>query len=449
LRHQFLRNLLWPLIGILLLGAVVAYLFALRAATDAYDLGLLDDALDLDKQISLSQAGFALELPPAARQMLSSNNDDRVRYAAWDEQGRMFSGDAELLRLDVPQGEENHVFQDVELQGGASRAVVLRGSLYGRTVFVAVAQTVHGRDRLTRNIFFKLLFPEALLAAVAMSVVLLGVRRGLSPVNALSEEILKRSPQDLSRIDENSAPAELRPIIQGVNQLLEKLSASFASHRRFIADAAHQLRTPLAVLGSQIEVGLQQPPQNVRSLLQQLLATTHRTSHLANQLLSMARLEHTEQDVFTHGAVELGEVVRGAAADFVGAAADKNLDLEFRLSPCQVQGNALLLRELTMNLLDNAVRYTPEGGHIWVTLEQAGTQCVLAVNDSGPGVPESALETLGKPFHRLATDENGCGLGLAIVREIARLHRAELRFGRSDEGGFSVKVMLKPADSVA
>ncbi|GBG14084.1 two-component system, OmpR family, sensor histidine kinase TctE [Novimethylophilus kurashikiensis] len=424
------------------MGAVVAYLFALRAATDAYDLGLLDDALDLDKQVSLHQGGLALELPPAARQMLASNNEDRVRYAAWDEQGRMFSGDAGLKQLDIPQGEENHVFQDVQLQDGASRAVVLRGSLYGRTIFVAVAQTVHGRNRLTRNIFFKLLFPEALLAVVAMSIVLLGVRRGLSPVNALSEEILKRSPQDLSRIDENRAPAELQPIIHGVNELLEKLSASFAGHRRFIADAAHQLRTPLAVLGSQIEVGLQQPPQNVRALLQQLLATTNRTSHLANQLLSMARLEHTEQDVFTHGPVELSEVVRAAAADFIGRAADKNLDLEFRLVPCTVQGNALLLRELIMNLLDNAVRYTPEDGHVWLTLEQEGKQCALAVNDSGPGVPESALTTLGKPFHRLASDESGCGLGLAIVREIARLHQAEVMFGRSSEGGLSVRIVL-------
>ncbi len=443
LRRQLLERLLWPFAPIMVGGMAMAFVFSLRAANDANDLGLMDDALDLVKQVQMHQERMTLELPPAAQQMLLANNDDRVTYAAWDESGRLIAGDAELLRLGSPPADENHMFQEVTIRGERSRAVVLSENIGGKPVFIAVAQTLHGRDRLSREFFVGMLLPEVALAIVAIVVILFGVRRGLSPVETLRNEILSRSQNDLRPIEEAPSPEELRPIVHGINILLERLTVAFASQKRFIADAAHQLRTPLAALGSQIEVALRQPVDTAETL-RQLLATTRRTSHLANQLLSLARLEHTESTVCDSTIVDLHELIGEAASDFVMPAANKGIELDFELQHCQVRGSALLLRELLANLFDNAIRYVPAGGRVRVELREERDRCLLTVEDNGPGVPESELETLGVPFHRLAPSLSyGCGLGLAIVQEVARLHDAIVTYSVGSGGrGLHVDVVF-------
>ena len=259
----------------------------------------------------------------------------------------------------------------------------------------------------------------------------------------LRDKIASRSSANLQPIEEHSTPAELAPIIHGTNELLANLATAFAGHRRFIADAAHQLRTPLASLSSQIEVALNNPGKDTRELLYQLLATTRRTTHLANQLLSLARLEHTEQSVYEVEAIELKEVFLDATADIVILAARKNVELDFNLQPCQIEGSRLMLRELLVNLLDNAVRYTPPGGKVAAALQADRHNIALTVEDNGPGVPLEDLSKLGTPFHRLASPQSeGCGLGLAIVREIARLHKAEVHFSQGTEG-HGLRVSIK------
>lgn len=443
LRRRLLQWLLWPLVFLLLLGSAIAYLFALHAAMNAYDLGLLDNAIDLSKQVEVHQDKLVINLPLAAQQMLQANNEDYVAYAAWDDTGRLFSGTPKLLDPGVLPAGENHLFRDIEVNGEANREVLLHGKSGGKDFYIAVSQTMHGRDKLTNGILAGILLPETLLALVSIAAILLGVRRGLSPVQLLREEITSRSPTDLRPIEETSAPAELAPIIHGINELLEKLAASFASHRRFIADAAHQLRTPLASLSCQIEVGLEKTPQDVNELLHRLLATTQRTTHLSNQLLSLARLEHTEQAIYEIATVDLRQILLDTSADFVTLAARKGVELDFDMQPCHVQGSPLMLRELLANLLDNAVRYTPAGGRVAVSLQSHGENVVLTVEDNGPGVTRNELEKLGIPFHRLSSGQpEGCGLGLAIVREIARLHDAEVCFGQGAEG-HGLKVCIK------
>lgn len=444
LYQLLLRWLLAPLIVILIASAVLAYLFSLRAAMNVYDLGLLDDALDLSKQVVVQEGKLVLVLPPAAQQMLQENNDDRVTYAAWDEQGHIFSGSPQMFYPQEPLAEGAHQFRDVPLNGEDNRAIFMHSKAGGRVFYIAVAQTQHGRDRLRDGIFASILLPETLLALISIAVILFGVRFALSPVKSLRNEIVSRSLTDLRPIEEARAPTELFPIIHGINELLANLAASFASHRRFIADASHQLRTPLASLSSQIEVALEQPPPDVRELLGELLATTQRTTHLANQLLSLARLEHTESSMIEVAEVSLERVCRDASADFVTQAARKGIDLEFELESSRVFGSPLMLRELLANLLDNAVRYTPSGGRVTVTLKHVGNQAQLIVTDDGPGVPETEWPNLGVPFHRLAPGHpEGCGLGLAIVREISRLHGAQLSFGQGAGGhGLQVGVMF-------
>ncbi len=442
LYRMLLKWLLGPMILILLIGSMLAYVFSLRAAMNVYDLGLLDNALDLSKQIEIHQGKMMINLPPAAQQMLQENNDDRVTYAAWDDEGKVFSGNPELLHLSVVPVEGNHLFRDVTLNGEENRAVFFRGKTGANVYYIAVAQTLHGRNRLTDGIFASILLPEIVLALVSIAVILFGVRFALSPVMLLRNEIISRSSADLRPIEETNAPAELFPIVHGINELLENLAASFASHRRFIADAAHQLRTPLASLSSQIEVALETPPEDVKKLLRELLLTTQRTTHLANQLLSLARLEHTEQSMIEVTAVDLQHLFQEVSADFVTLAARKGVDLGFELHPGRVWASPLMLRELLVNLLDNAIRYTPAGGKVTVSVQSDEHKVLLGIEDNGPGVPEAELEKLGTPFHRLPSAQpEGCGLGLAIVREIGRLHAAEVIF-HSGSKGLGLKVTV-------
>jgi two-component system sensor histidine kinase TctE len=455
LRRRLLKRLLWPLVSILAMGAVLAYLFALHAAMNAYDLGLLNEALDLSKQVAIGAEGrLTINLPLAARQMLQANNEDHESYAAWDAAGQLFSGSPQLLVLKGLPLEGGRLFYDFAPAGEKNRAIVLRQQLAGKTFYIAIAQTMHGRERLAGSIVAGILLPEALLAFVSVAIIAWGVRQGLAPVDALRNEIVSRSPSDLKPIEEASAPTELSPIIHGINELLGNLAAAFAGHRRFIADAAHQLRTPLASLSSQIEVALEQTPADIKALLRQLLATTQRTTHLSNQLLSLARLEHTEQAMHEAVAVELEQVLREASADFVRLAARKDIEIDFALQPARVCGSPLMLRELLINLLDNAVSYTPAGGLISISLAGAGSMAWLAVENNGVRVPEEELAKLGTPFHRLPSDKiEGCGLGLAIVREIARLHNAVVSFHPGQGGaGLLVRVgfpLCPPAAGVA
>lgn len=433
LRRKLLKRLLWPLTIILLLGAGFSYYFAIRAAVNTYDLGLLDAALDISRLVNLEHGKLSLNLPPVASQMLQISNDDRVSFAAWSAEGELFAGNPKLLIRDALEFDENHIFEDINLNGEENRITVLRSELNKHTYYIAVAETLRGRNRLTRGIFISMLLPEALLALVSVLAVMFGVRRGLTPIEQLRDEIASRTSSDLKPIDESTAPAELAPIIHGINELLDNLASSFASHRRFIADAAHQLRTPLAALSSQLEVALEKPAENNKAMLQNLLHTTQRTTHLANQLLSLARLEHSEQSMYDSSRIDLQQLISDTAADFVTLGARKQVELEFDLQPASINGNPLLMRELIANLLDNAVRYTPRNGMVRVSLEESGNTVFLHVEDNGPGVPEAELEKLGTPFHRLPSDHaEGCGLGLAIVREIARLHQARIYFEKGE-----------------
>ncbi len=435
LRYQLIKRLLWPLVLLQLAGSIFAYLFALHVAMKAYDIGLLNDALGLSKQVEMQQGKMNINLPMAVHQMLQANSEDHETYAAWDAAGQLFSGSPKLAFPQKLPAKGSHVFQDIVLDGEKNRAVVLHGKAGEKDYFIAVSQTMHGRNRLTDNIVASILIPEALLVLVSLAVIFWGVRKGLSPVMLLRDKIASRSFANLQPIEEPSTPAELVPIIHGTNELLANLATAFAGHRRFIADAAHQLRTPLASLSSQIEVALNTPNKDTDKLLHQLLATARRTTHLANQLLSLARLEHTEQSMYEVEMVELKEIFLDAAADIVTLAARKKVELDFNLQPCQIEGNRLMLRELLANLLDNAVRYTPPGGKVAVSLQANAQDILLTVEDNGIGVPTEDLAKLGTPFLRLASPQSeGCGLGLAIVREIARLHKADVHFSQGAEG---------------
>jgi two-component system sensor histidine kinase TctE len=266
----------------------------------------------------------------------------------------------------------------------------------------------------------------------------LALSRGLAPLNELQRRIRQRESHDLSPIDERDAPEEVGPLVQAINDLLARLDHSIRAQKHFLADAAHQMKTPLAGLRTQAELAQREidaggEPQSVKRSLQQIALSSQRAAHMVNQLLAMARAEDREQ-AMRQQEVNLAELAIETVKDFVPKALDKRIDLGYEGPHAddgqpRMRGQPVLVRELIRNLVDNALQYTPAGGTVTVRVlaDPFGQVAVLQVEDTGPGIPEAERELVFQPFYRaLGTNVDGSGLGLAIVREIATHHGAEL-----------------------
>jgi two-component system sensor histidine kinase TctE len=444
LRYLYLKGMLQVLLPTLVIGITVSYLYASHSVRDIYDLDLLDDANDLFNQVEVHQSGnLSLDLPLAARQMLLANNEESVVYAVWDSGGHLMSGSQQLSKL---AGEMPHhsiqQYDTVLFSGHNYRMIWRQEAIDQHPFFIAVAETSTAIDKLLLRVIAGFIFLGALLILIAVLGILVGVRQSLVPIDALRAAIARRSPNDFSHFPEATAPEELQPIIHGINELLQKLEKSVLVHRRFVADAAHQLRTPLAVLTSKLETALVIPENRNNPLLLQLLTVTQRTSHLAHQLLSLSRIENAGIMDANLKPIDLEDVVREIAAGFVIPAEHRHIQLDFELESCMVRGDRLLLQEVVSNLLDNAFRYSGEDSHVQVTLHGVSGFAELCIADNGVGVSLDELQKLGQPFFRAhATDSEGCGLGLAIVNEIIQVHKGQVRY-TTTEGGQGLSVLI-------
>jgi len=443
LRALLLWRMLLVLLPTLLIGSVLSYFLAARGVVHAFDLGLLDDATDLAHQLHRQAGEVVLNLPADARQMLLSNNEDTVRYAVWSGDV-LLSGDTALVNLWRLEASDAHEFRVLKLDGNNYRGVLLRDNSQQQPVLIAVVQTTRGLDRILRDIFGSVIFLGALISLTALVGVAIGIRRGLHPVEQLRAEILSRSPTALHPLEVQNAPLELQPIVHSINELLLSLDQSLERHRHFIASAAHQLRTPLAILSTQLELHLKEQPREFHAVLQRLLATVRRASHLSSQLLSLARLESANEGETPMQPVALAAVIRAAVANYVVAAERKRIELNFNIDAARVLGQAILLEEMIGNLLDNAINYAGEGAHICISSSTGVGNVVLTIVDDGPGVSVPTLAAMGSPFFRGdATDSKGSGLGLVIVKEIVRLHRGSLQFKRGENNrGLVVEIHL-------
>jgi two-component system sensor histidine kinase TctE len=347
-------------------------------------------------------------------------------------------------------------------------------------LLVQVAEGLESRTLLARDIVRGVIVPQFVIVPISILLVWFGLGQGIIPLNELQARIRRRRPDDLSPIDQREAPEEIAPLVDSINGLLGRLEQSILVQKRFIADAAHQLKTPLAGLRMQAELAARQSdPQELRASLRQISLSVVRTTRLVNQLLLLARAEN--QGVAAHGALstlDLRLPVREAMQELAPLAFDKGLELEFDApdTPLWVRGHALLLEELTKNLLDNAIAYTPRGGSVVVRLsagaasarlhpttswnseamQPAKGEIVLSVEDSGLGIAAAERELVFRPFYRvLGTGHDGSGLGLSIVQEIARQHSAivELTDNPACQGretpGLVVRLHLAAAESPA
>jgi two-component system sensor histidine kinase TctE len=308
-----------------------------------------------------------------------------------------------------------------------------------------VSETTQQRQALIRGILANIVIPQLLLTLIALAVVWYGLKQGLRPLERLRHEVLNRKRDDLSQLDGSKAPAEVRPLIDAVNDLLERLKQVMAAQQRFVADAAHQLRTPFAGLKTQSELALRTgDPERKRHALEHILTSTLHGIRLVNQLLALARNEPDGQSTRHFTALNLNLLAQECAVNWVPMALEKNIDLGYESASTllEVQGDAASLMEMLNNLIDNAIRYTPADGHITVSVNTVESGIELCVEDNGPGIEPQHRERVFERFYRiLGSGQSGSGLGLSIVAEIAKRHFAELKLD-AGKGGIGTRISI-------
>jgi two-component system sensor histidine kinase TctE len=441
LARQLLRQLLPLMAAIIITGGGVVYFVAHRAATVAYDRALMDVSLALASQVEIIDNSLHLQLPAIAEKVLLVDGYDKLFYEVVDPSGKTVAGNIELPRPTQPF-EDGKLYYDGKLNGKSVRVAALSSERNGTSFIVLSAETKLKRDWLVGEIVLAMLVPEGLLIIAAIFMIRRSVRHGLASIQPLREELVRRTHTDLSQLPLKEIPEEIYPIFKEVNELLARLSKSLDANRRFIADASHQLRTPIAALQAEAEMALRSSDPS--ESLKRIVAGTRRITHLAHQLLTLSRLE--PQQIQAPKVVDLAQLTRDAAERLIPLALERSIDLGFELNPAKVMGDPIWLEELANNLIDNAIRYTPTGGVVTVRCNGTANQASWEVEDSGPGIPKEEHERIFERFYRLdTTGVDGCGLGLAIVREIANSHNASITIEKGPNlGGALIRVIFPP-----
>ena len=390
-----------------------------------------------------------LALAPALEKFLI-DGAGQAAYAIVDPDGKVMHGAGWLAAI-APTSPEPQ-FNSEEHGGTTWRIVRQRQQTVAGQVVVTVADGTDPRQQWARSVLLKVLLPNVVLVLAAALAVNWAVRRALKPLLLLREDVERRSPRDLDALDADASPEEVRPLVQSLNRLFGLVNTQAESQRRFVADAAHQLRTPLAGLQAQVEAWAQAAnsattPSHEGTLklraeqVNQLRSATRRTSQLANQLLALSRVDATMRAQAMEP-VDLKTVCESALETYLDAATAKRIDLGLEAQPAPVKGHDWLLRELLGNLVDNAVRYTPEGGTVTIRCGWRGDQPFLEVEDDGPGVAPQEVPRILERFYRVrGTPGDGSGLGLAIAQEIAHVHQGRLEL-EPGAGGRGLRVSL-------
>jgi two-component system sensor histidine kinase TctE len=456
LRNQLLRWLLAPLILLVAINSVSLYRDALDAADMAYDRSLLASTRALAERVSVKDGKVVADVPYVALDSFETDTLGRIYYKVTGLSGETVSGYDDLppVPKGVPRSELYPAlvrFYHADYNGEPVRIAALLQPVYDDSMrgiaLIQVGETLEARRALSRRILLNTLLRQAVLVLAVATLVWFAVRLVLRPLMRLKSEVETRPLSDLSNVDQALVHREVRPLVGAMNGAMARLQNLIASQRRFIADASHQLRTPLAVLKTQAELALRENDVDaMRAIVRSIAGTTDSAVHLANRLLTLARIEHGSETFDAFEPVSLPAIVRHVGLELALPAVDKEIDLALEApDEALVPGQALMLHELASNLVDNAIRYTPRGGTVLLRVRVQAGSVVLEVQDSGPGIPEAEREKVFTPFYRMvATMEanpSGTGLGLAIVRDIAALHKADLVLDRAD-GATGLKITV-------
>ena len=447
LRRRLLVMLIAPLILLAIVNAWLEFRSADNVATqqDQHLRALIP--LVADSVIGDSGDRPLLMLAPPVEEFLKQRPGS-AGYAILDLDGKLLHGDAWLAGLPPP--DDAPEVHSEEHDGVTWRIVRQRQPTVFGEVVIAVGDGSDPRQQWARSILLRVLLPNLMLIAAAAFAVRWAVQQALRPLLALKEAVERRSPRDLSAIDEAASPEEVRPLVDSLNRLFGLVNAQAESQRRFVADAAHQLRTPLAGLQAQVEAWAQaagaRPAHDTLALpteqVFKLRSATRRTSQLANQLLALSRADARAMHAQPQQRVDLKSLCEDTLESHLDAATARRIDLGLDAQPVQVMGHEWLLRELLSNLVDNAVKYSHEGGSVTIRCGRRGAQAFLEVEDDGPGVAAAERPRILERFYRVqGTRGEGTGLGLAIAEEIARVHHSHLEL-QPGAGGRGLKVTL-------
>jgi two-component system, OmpR family, sensor histidine kinase TctE len=477
-RSLFGEILDWMLTPLLLLWPIslaLTWLVAQNIAGKPFDRALEYNVQALAKLVAVKNDQVQFNLTAPAREILRADDTDLVYYQVTGTQGEHLSGELDLpappdddkgaegevrLREDVIQGQDVRVaytWMKVDVKPDARMdarnpripAVANVNPKTGNEQFVLVqvAETLEKRKTLATEIVKGVMVPQFVTLPLAVLLVWLALVRGIKPLAQLEKRIRARKPDDMSPLDDTAVPEEVAPLVLSINDLLSRLTVSLTTQKRFLADAAHQLKTPLAGLRMQADLAQRETDADeLKKSLKHIGRASIRATHTVNQLLALARAETTGRSLAKQR-VDLVNIAREVMADSVPRAMEKGIDLGYDGPPAgekasQLNGNPTLLKELVRNLLDNAINYTPDHGQVTLRIlsDQFSGVLVLLVEDSGPGIPESERELVFQPFYRaLGTNVDGSGLGLAIVQEIATQHDATISIEDANPHGTALK----------
>ena len=440
IRRRVLTFLIPSLLLLVLLGAWFSYFEAVNIAASSYDRSLLDPALDMAENVRVGADGPRLDMLAQAQEALLYDREDRLVFQIRDAQGAVIAGSSSLAAPPALAPGER-VFFDGLFENEPVRIAAIRSD---SGVYVQVGETLNKRKRLIGEMLAGDLIPTLMIAVGSFGLAWMGVSHGIAPLARVTSDLLGRSPRDLRPLDGSIAPTEVAPVVDAFNRVLSQLRESTATQQRFLADAAHQLRTPLAGLQMHLELLLQRPlTADVRKEVEMMQSAALRASHLANQLLVLAKAE-AGAIAFAHAKdINLRSLAHDAVQEWVPRAIARDIDLGFELRDATVAGDPLLLGELLDNLIDNALRYTPSGGAVTVRSGYEGESPCLSVEDTGPGIPLWAHDKVFERFYRIeGSPGNGSGLGLAIVKEVVEQHGAALKLDAPGDVGTRISVFF-------
>lgn len=462
LARQLMLWVLLPQLVLWMAAGVATYKFVEGYANQAVDASLLQASRALARQLKPIGNGLLIDFPRAAQDVLEADPSDRLLYMVSSPPGQFILGNQALPppkpgptpALDTPY------FYDGNMPASASGQPIRLVALYLRfgddnmapqTMLVQVARSSANREELARRILVDMLLPMSSLVLLMTVIVRLGIRAGLSPLNRLRQQVEGRAPTDLAPLQLASAPRELWSLATAINTLLSAVQNTVATQKRFIGDAAHQLRTPLAGLKSQTEIALQSntDPQ-LQARLQRVHESATRSAHLVNQLLTLARAEPESIMAHDRQRFDLQKMAQTLTAEWVPRALRAQVDLgmhEDASASVWVQANELLMREALTNLLDNAVQYAGASSQVTVrvTTDEASSQALLQVSDTGPGLTPAERDMVFERFVRASDVGQGCGLGLAIVKEIVERHHGRVEMTAVQPHGLQVSIRLPMA----
>jgi two-component system sensor histidine kinase TctE len=442
------------LVLLLALDALASYFTALHFANLVYDRWLIDSTRSLAQAVRTSDGEAVFDLPAVGLEVFQFDEVDKTYYRIQSVHRGLIAGEAALPVL-APSPLGAIQLANGTVHGQPVRLVWIRIALAGAqdVVTVAVAETLIKRATLTREILLVMVAPQVALLGIALLLAWLGVSRGLKPLTDLAREIEARDHHHLAPVSEAGLPREARVLATRINELIARLGTAIGAQKRFVADAAHQLRTPLAAVLLHAERAERAAdPDSERLALRALHGSVERAARLIQQLLTLARTEPEAAIAVQFSRVDLTMLARRVGEEWIARALEHELDFGLVVpeEPVVVRGDERLLTELLSNLIDNAFRYGRNRGRVTLIVEADAASIRLAVEDDGAGIPAAEQHKIFERFYRLpGAGGDGCGLGLSIVREISSLHGAhvEVTSGESGQGARFSVVFAKLTDS--